>query len=418
MTKITCDRQANSAKYRQPAITLKFSKLQLQKHCLEIAPSHPKKSRSLGLLLLAGALILGSGCNSTSTSTSTDAPQSPSAATGSPAANNGKLTSQIVSDFADKVVIPTNQLFSQRAKELSSAIDTFVKTPNDQTLKTARDAWVAARGAWEQSESFTFGPADSLGYDGALDTWPVNETDVQAVLKSQDRLTPDYISQLKDTEKGFHAIEYLLFGKNQTKKAANFNPRELEYLQALGTDFSKVADELLASWNKGVEGKPAYREVIATAGESGNSSYPTLQAGVQEMLQGKIDSLDEVANEKIGKPLETKDVKLFESRFALNTLKDLKSNVKGAQNVYLGTFPDANTTGSSLSNYIASVKPDVDAKVKSEFQASLEALEKIPDPIETAIANPQATENIKAAREKIQSLRDLLEKEVMPLVKG
>lgn len=369
----------------------------------------------LGLLLLAGILTVTNGCDSNSTSS--NSPPSPSAVASSPIANNGKLNSQIVSDFADKVVIPTNQLFSQRAKELSSTIDVFVKSPSDRTLKAAQDAWIAARAAWEQSESFTFGPADSLGYDGALDTWPVNETDLQAVLNSQDKFTPEYVGKLKDTEKGFHVIEYLLFGKDRTKKAANFKPRELEYIQALGTDFSKVADDLLASWSKGIEGKPAYREVIATAGESSNSAYPTLEAGAQEMVQGTIDSLDEVANEKLGKPFDTKDLKLFESRFSLNTLKDLKSNVKGAQNVYLGSFPDANTTGFSLSNYVTSVNPDLDAKVKSEFQASLEALEKIPDPIERAIADPNATENIKAAREKIQSLRDLLEKEVLPLVK-
>ncbi len=325
---------------------------------------------------------------------------------------------QIVSDFADRVVVPTNQLFAKRAQELSSVVSAFVKDPNDQTLKAAQDAWVAARSPWEQSECFTFGPADSLGYDGALDTWPVNETDLKAVLQSQDQLTPTYVQQLKDTEKGFHVIEYLLFGENSNKQAADFTKRELTYLQVLTTDFSKVANELVNSWTQGAEGQPAYQEVIATAGESGNSTYPTLQAGAAEIVQGMIDSLDEVANEKIGETFEHKDPKLAESRFSLNTLKDLKSNVQGAQNVYLGRFPAANTSGTGLSAHVAKVNPDLDTRVKKEIQASLDALNQIPGPLETAIANPQAVGAIKAAQERINQSRNTLEQEVLPLVQG
>jgi predicted lipoprotein len=241
-------------------------------------------------------LIGASGCNNRDSSTA----NTPSA-TSSPSVTSVRFNDrQIVSDFADQVVIPTQQLFAKKAEELSSAVNVFVKTPNDQTLKAAQDAWVAARSPWEQSECFTFGPAESLGYDAALDTWPVNETDLKAVFKSKDQFTPKYVAEkLKDTEKGFHVIEYLLFGENNNKTAADFNKRELDYLQALTMHFSQVANELVASWTKGVEGQPAYREVVVTAGESGNSTYPSLQAGAEEMVQGMIDSLDEVANEKI-----------------------------------------------------------------------------------------------------------------------
>ena len=376
-------------------------------------------STGLWLVLVAGLVTVSSGCQDSSPPASNASDPNTSSPTTDNAATKANFSDrQVVADFADQVVVPTQQLFAQRAAELSVAVNNFVKNPSDQTLNDARSAWVAARSPWEQSECFTFGPADSLGYDAALDAWPVNETDLKAVLNSQDKFTSEYIEQLKETEKGFHVIEYLLYGENSDKMAADFNQRELAYLQALTTNFSQVANDLVASWTKGVEGQPAYRQVIATAGESGNNTYPSLQAGAAEMVQGMIDSLDEVANEKIGEPLEKKDQTLMESRFSNNTLNDLKSNVQGARNVYLGSFPDGNTSGTGLSNYIAQVNPNLDTRVKSEIQASLAALEKIPAPIETAIADPQAADEIKSAQQAINTLQTTIKQEVLPLVSG
>ncbi len=371
-------------------------------------------SRWLGLFLVTGLVGISSGCSSDSSPTSISSGDN---SAGKASATEAKFSDrQIVSDFANQVAIPTQQLFAKRAEELSSAVNALVQNPNSQTLKVAQSAWVAARSPWEQSEGFTFGPASSLGYDGALDTWPVNETDLKAVLKGKDKITTEYVANLKDTEKGFHVIEYLLFGENNSKTAAEFNQRELDYLQGMTTNFSQVANELVASWTEGVEGQPAYKEVIATAGESGNSIYPSLQAGAGEMVQGMLDSLDEVANEKLAQPFEEKNPGLLESRFSNNTLTDIKTNVKGAQNIYLGSFPDGNTSGMGLSAYVAKVNPSLDTQIKNEFQASFEALNEVPDPLEKEIANPQAADKIQSAQKAINTLQATIEQKVLPLV--
>jgi putative iron-regulated protein len=324
---------------------------------------------------------------------------------------------QVLSNFANQVIIPTYQRFADQSKALSGAIAALAQNPTPQTLKTAQEAWVTARSSWEQSESFTFGPAGSLGYDGALDSWPIDETDLKKVLDSRDQFTPEYVAKLPDTDKGFHAIEYLLFGKNKDKQGVQFDPRQLEYLQALGNDFSRVAHALLASWQRGVAGQPAYREVIATAGDSNNTTYPTAQAGIEEIVNGMIDSLDEVAQEKIGKPLAKKDPTGLESRFSQNTLNDIEHNIQGAKNVYLGRFPAANTSsGANLSAYVAQLNPALDQKIKAQFQAAMTALEKIPAPLESAILDPQSTTAIRAAQEDISKLHGTLKQDVLPLM--
>jgi uncharacterized iron-regulated protein len=355
-------------------------------------------------------MIAGCGTKSSEPPTASSISSSPVVAT------NGAFDKQILIDFVDNVVIPNNNLFATRAKELEAALDAFTKAPSDATLKAAQTAWTSARAAWEQTECFTFGPATSAGYDGALDAWPVNETDFKAMLAGTASLTAANVSKMKETEKGFHVIEYFLFGNDKSRKPVDLKPRDLEYVKLLGEDFAAVAHDLATSWTKGLDGKPAYREVLVTAGQNGNATYPTVEAAAGEMIQGMLDSLDEVAAEKMGEPLEKKDPKLAESRFSLETLTDMKSNIKGAQNVYLGSFPDANTSGKGLSAYVAQAKPEVDAEVKEQFKAAMDAMDKIPDPFEKAILDPKAEESIKAAVSAITAVRETIEKEVKPLV--
>jgi putative iron-regulated protein len=362
------------------------------------------------ILIFSGGV---SGCQEQATLSKTTAP---GASETSMAKNSVQFDRQILRDFVTQVVVPSNNLFAKQASQLSASLNAFTQAPSAQTLASAQRAWVKARAAWEQTECFGFGPTTSLGYDGALDTWPVNETDLKALIKSGEPLTVSSVGKMKETEKGFHVIEYFLFGQGKSRKPNDLAQRDLQYLQLLGTDFAKVATDLAASWSKGVEGKTAYQKVLATAGENGNTTYPTLQAGAQEMIQGMLDSLDEVANEKLGKPLKEKNPKLAESRFSLNTLTDIKSNLQGAQNVYLGSFPDAKTSGKGLSAYIAQVNPALDSTVKQKFKAASESLRQIPEHFEAAILDPKAADSIQAAQAAIDAVREAIEKDVKPLV--
>ncbi len=367
--------------------------------------------RSSFVLLCFSALALSS-CRDVSTTAQT---QENSATTITNTQSNN-LASAVVNDFADRVVIPTYQWLETEATELTKAVDAFVADPNNDTLQAAQQAWLATRNPWEQSEAFAFGPAESLGYDGDLDDWPVNETDVTAVLNSKDTFNPEYITGLQTTQKGFHTIELLLFGQDNNKTAADFNPRELELLQNLTVAFQQTAEDLTTSWTTGIEGNPPYREVLASAGDNSNPAYPTIDAAVEEIVQGMIGCLDEVANEKIGEPLKTQENIGFESRFSHSSATDFQNNLKSVQNAYLGRVPEANTSGQSVSDLVAKTDPQLDQKVKTELETALEAVEAIPDPIETQVTDAAATSKMESAQRTIVALFTTLEQQVLPIV--
>ncbi len=284
------------------------------------------------------------GCSSDSLSTNPNSSDN---------SDNDEMEIAVVTDFADNVVIPTYQQLELKAKALTKAVNTFISNPTAETLQAAQQAWIQTRYPWEQSEAFAFGPADSLGYDGDLDDWPVNETDVAAILQDKATLNEEAVKNLQTTEKGFHTIELLLFGDDNNKTAANFTERELQLLKLLTVAFEQTAIDLTKSWTTGVAGNPAYREVLATAGNSDNQAYPTVKAAVAEIVQGIMGCLDEVANEKIGEPLDTKETEGLESRFSHSSLKDFQNNIQSVANAYLGRVSDTSTNGKSLSDLVA-----------------------------------------------------------------
>lgn len=338
------------------------------------------------------------------------------------AITNGRskeLERGVVRDFTDRVVIPTYELLVERTDELVNAVNGFVSNPQDKTLQTARQAWLTTREPWERSETFAFGPAESLGYDGDLDDWPVNETDIAAILNSKDSITPEYVKELETTQKGFHAIELLLFGENNDKQAIDFNPRELEYLKVLTTSFQQTVSDLTTSWTEGVEGNPSYKEVFATAGENNNSVYPTVNAAVEEIVQGMLGCLDEVANEKIGEPLETRENIGFESRFSHSSLNDFANNLRGVENAYLSKVAEAGTNGQSISNLVViKANPQLDRKIKQELKVAIETVNAIPSSIETQIGEQETITKMETAKKAILTLHDTIEQKVLPLVQS
>ena len=367
-------------------------------------------------VMLPPLLVLSSGCSGNLSDKNVDSSSNNSQSQTLTNASSSDINVAIVRDFAQQVIIPTYKQLVGKAEKLSQSIDIFISNPSEETLKAAQNDWLAARFPWEQSEAFAFGPADSLGYDGDLDDWPVNEIDVQAVIESNDELTPEYIANLQTTQKGFHTIELLLFGVDSKKKATDFSQRELEYLKALTIAFNQTANELVKSWVEGVKGNPPYQEVLATAGDKDNVAYPTVGAAVEEIVQGMIGCLDEVANEKIGEPLETKNTEGLESRFSHSSLNDFNNNLHSVKNAYLGEVPDARTKGKSLSLLVAQVNPKLDEQIKGEMQAALDALEAIPAPIEDKITDEEALAKMKTAKKAILTLFSTIEKKLLPLV--
>jgi len=324
---------------------------------------------------------------------------------------------QVIVDFSDKVVVPTYERLAANAVALQTVVAALADAPDAAKLEAARTAWIATRAPWEQSEGFLFGPVDSFGIDPALDTWPLNQTDLDNVLASNDPLTPAYIATLQSSQKGFHTMEYLLFGVNGTQTAATLDARELEYLEAIAGDFVALTGRLAKSWTEGDALLPTpYRDLFATAGEAGNTAYPSLSAAAQEIVNGMVGICDEVANGKIADPYDAHDPQLEESQFSHNSLIDFQNNIRSVENAYLGSVPDAGTSGRGLSAWVADQDAALDVQIKAQITAAIAAIAAIPGPFSEAIITESAYPEIEAAQAAILALQSTLQSKLLPLL--
>lgn len=310
------------------------------------------------------------------------------------------ISNQTVQGFVDQVVIPSYVDVAEAATQLEQALQTYQQEPTTAHLEAAQQAWRVARDRWEQTECFAFGPADSEGFDGAMDTWPIDRQGLQTAATQP-------VEQREDSRKGFHAIEELLFSPTEPTVS------DRQHLLILAADFTKQAQGLAARWQQAGE-QPAYRSVLLSAG-SPDSAYPTLNAAGTEIVQGLIDSLSEVASEKIGGPLEAQEPDRFESFASQNTLADLRNNWTGAWNVYRGQRTDGVAAG-SLQQHLQQQHPAIAQQLDQQFETARQALWAIPEPIETQIKTPTGVAAIQAAQAAVATISDTLDRQVLPLV--
>ena len=315
--------------------------------------------------------------------------------------------SPILTDFSDKTVIPTYKDLANVATELLTAVQNLKNNPSTATLATARAKWVASRTPWEKSEGFLFGPVDFSGFDPALDSWPVNRTDLEGVLGSSDPLTKTSVNNLANELKGFHTIEFLLFDEGGSKTIEDFTPRQYDYLIAATELLKDAAVSLHTSWIASGEN---FRAQVVNAG-AGSSTYTTQKAAVQEMVNGMIGIADEVGNGKIADPFTEQDTRLVESQFSFNSLLDFQDNMRSIQNVYLGGY---NVEAAGLDEFIKSKDSALDQRFQAEIQAAITEIGKISFPFRDALATDAA--QITAAQQAIATVQQTLEGDIMSLV--
>ena len=226
---------------------------------------------------------------------------------------------------------------------------------------------------------------------------------------------------------GFHAVEYMLFelsnnGTKSTPHNINYAPEELIYLCGVAEDLRNQCVYLEAAWAgmdnvsllkqqilEEAELKPSrnYGWMMLHAGSAG-STYKTYQEAAEELIQGCIDIADEVGNTKIGRPhmgVSEDDRNYIESPYSLNSTADFAGNIESVKNAYCGSNPG----DASVSDFIKSVNPDLDRRLRKQIEISLSAIKAIPEPFASSAKGDAAGQAvIVVGSELVDILEDVM----------
>ena len=333
---------------------------------------------------------------------------------------------QILNDYVDNTIVPTYAAMKDNSKLLLTSTEKFLASGSQSDLDEACANWKGTRKPWESSEAFLFGPASFKNLDPLLDSWPLDQTQLDNVLAGSQELTADYVrNSLGSGLRGFHTIEYLIFRNGSARTASDVSLREKQYLTAVTEVLRDDCTTLWALWagvDSGTEeaeilenidvtvGTP-YAGEFKNAGKAG-SRYLSQTSAVEEIIQGMIDIAAEVGSQKIAGPVKSQNVLDVESWFSWNSLTDFSNNVRSIENAYINGY-DGSTPGSSLSAFVKAIDPTIDAEVKTKITAAITAINEIPAPFRNSLSN---TEKTSAAISAMSELEDVLTLKVLPLV--
>ena len=376
----------------------------------------------------------------------------------------GELTGQeqalqlVAKDYIEKTVVPTYRGMADATMELYEKClalrNAGAGNLTRAMVQEACDSWEKARRYWELSEAWLYGPAADYNIDPHIDTWPLDRTAMENLLSNEQQMNNMdedgvFISTLGESLLGFHAVEYMLYGQDEngigTGNPRNVNlytTQELIYLTAVAGDLRNQCIRLEASW-AGMDNVTAekssilteleleptydYGEMMRNSGTAGSLWVNYLNA-VQELIVGAQDISDEVGGLKIGNPTghgEEDDPDYIESPYSLNSIEDFTDNIKSIQNAYEGYQGGKNGSPAaddyiqpvdhSLSAYVATLDPDVDANMRNAIQNAIDAIQQMEEPFAQTARDPAYDSINQAAIAACQEVTDALD-EVMNLL--
>ena len=324
-----------------------------------------------------------------------------------PSENFATTEQTVINDFVNNTALPQYSNLVSSAVSLNNSVQMLQASATDENLAAAQSSWKNMRAIWEQCEGFLIGPVEDNDYDPNTDTWPTDYAQMDSLLSSSNPLQTSNIEALPQAMRGYHPIEYIIFGIGGTKKVSDITPRQMQYLSSLTGDmlYNNV-QELYQSW---AAAPGNYAQQLLTAGNGGNI-YTKKQDLFLAIIGAMSDICNEVGAEKMYNPYINKDSFLTESPYSGNTLIDFKNNIIGVRNVYLGM--NGNT---GLKDLISSRNKNLDNQIRAQLTTAINSFDNIKGRYEEAILTQRV--QIEQTMQQIEKVKALFQNDVTNFIK-
>ena len=315
----------------------------------------------------------------------------------------------MLANYADNLILPNLQAFKASVDQLVSDYTAFNLNKTVANLATLRQAYMNASVQFQHISTFEFGPSESEIIRSNFNTYPTDTTQVTNNIASGN-YNLGILSNLD--AKGFPAIDFLLFGKNETDVSiiTRFNTvaNRHAYVLACLTEIQTKTNTVINSWNTG------YRNTfVASTGMQIGSSLG--------MMINQVNfEIDVLKNSKLGIPLGKKSlgVKLpekcegyYANTFSIKLAKECLLNI---EDVYLGRSA-AGVNGKGIDDYLDALgtqhgSVSLNAAIQAQFAIAKTKLALVAEPLSASVISDAAA--VDAAYVEIVKLLVLLKTDV------
>lgn len=337
-----------------------------------------------------------------------------------------------------RVVLASYEDSLSGAEALDEAATALVQEPTEANLESARQAWLASREPYLQTEVYRFygGPIDDDdGPEGQLNAWPLDElyidyvegdsaagivNDTQQEISAAGLLELNEQGGEKNIATGYHAVEFLLWGQDLSADGAGQRPytdyvtdgsgtaenqdRRGQYLTTVSALLVEQLSQLVEEWAEGADDN--YRADFEAA-------KPAEQ--LRRMLTGMIIlSGFETGGERLLAALDTGEQEDEHSCFSDNTHRDMVQDIRGVQNVYRGTYETSagdTIRATGVREAVEVLDPELASELDQRIQESLDLALALRPPFDREIAsdNPSGNARVQALIDSLATQEELLE---------
>ena len=332
------------------------------------------------------------------------------------------------SSYAESVTIEYMQIAKNRyeasyqeAKNLQNAVIIFLEDSNKTTHQAAKDAWLQAHNVYSLTEVFRFGNPNVDAWEGAVNSWPVDEGFIDYVSENyqydegnvharanivanyKNIIDDEFLTSARDSDlvkgyeelatisdseanvvTGFHAIEFLLWGQdhNQTPTSSGQRPYT-DYLQneeCTNGHCEQRAEYLNQSARLLVRDLRFMVHDWQTSEKYHRYANDFVKLSNQERLNriligmGTL-SYGELAGERMRVALLANDQEDEQSCFSDKTHWAIYQNALAVQTLYIGNENSGTEMApnhASLSSLVAKVDPELDKQLKAQMVITMQ----------------------------------------------
>ena len=322
--------------------------------------------------------------------------------------NFEELKTRVIFNFADDVASKSFGNLNDAALKLKNALTNYDISTNEADFYIVRTNFLALRNAWELTSSMQFGPVATNDYINKLDTWPVNLGGIDAFRSAPGLPELADIEGLPNDQRGFHAMEYILYGVDGNRTHADISDRDRRTMEKLGQHFLKITQEIYTAWTVGKNSY--YNEIVYT--KNGSTTFKTNKDFFNTIVEGMKTNCKNLVNNNLGAPYNAIDSAAVESPFSNMSMKDILDNMASLKNVYNGRFKGS--TGYGIKDVIKDKNSGLASKLDTRITAVDSALNAIKMPLDSAIYFKKT--ETKTAIDAIDSLRSTIENELKPFI--
>lgn len=147
---------------------------------------------------------------------------------------------QMLTNWADNIIIPSIINFENSLVKLKNSASIFVNEPSNETLSVLKEEWLNSFLKWQHLEMFDVGLAEEIYYKNRINLYPANVNRIENNISNQNY---DLNASSNFSSQGFNGLDYLLFGigQNEEEIILKYTSEESKY----GKYFLEIIDKMI-----------------------------------------------------------------------------------------------------------------------------------------------------------------------------